>query len=162
MAETNLVRPSRDGDQFHYWWAARRCLLLLSPGASLRAVTIEGASPSEAAAEDRIATGEELIDVGEYYGSENLEQATLVRYIQLKHSTLRADEAWTPSGLEKTLTGFAERYKALQQRLATMDLNSKLEFWFVSNRPISADFLEAINDAAEGIPARYVENLKKL
>lgn len=162
MAETNLVRPSRDGDQFHYWWAARRCLLLLSPGASLRAITIEGASPSEAAAEDRITTGEELIDVGEYYGSEHRERATLIRYIQLKHSTLRADEAWTPSGLEKTLSGFAERYKALQEHPNTIDLNGKLEFWFVSNRPINTEFLEAIYDAAEGIPARHVENLQKI
>jgi hypothetical protein len=46
-AETNLVRPSRDGDQFHYHWAARRCLNLLLPGTELKAVTIEGASPSE-------------------------------------------------------------------------------------------------------------------
>jgi hypothetical protein len=73
MSETNLVRPSRDGDQFHYLWAARRCLLFLLPNASLKAVTIEGASPSEAEAPDRIATGEELIDVGEYYGGENFE-----------------------------------------------------------------------------------------
>ncbi|MBG0810428.1 hypothetical protein IY145_13715 [Methylosinus sp. H3A] len=163
MSETNLVRPSRDGDQFHYLWAARRCLLLLSPDASLKAVTIEGSSPSEAAAADRITTGEELIDVGEYYGSESLEQATLIRYIQLKHSTLRADEAWAPSGLGKTLTGFAERFKALQQRLRTEHLDGKLEFWFVSNRPVNSDFLEAVHDTAEGTAAaRHTDNLKKL
>lgn len=162
MSNTNLVRPSRDGDQFHYLWAARRCLLLLAPNASLRAVTIEGASPSEATAADRITSGEELIDVGEYYGSENLEEATLIRYTQLKHSTLRADEAWTPSGLEKTLSGFAKRYKALRQRLRAEDLDSKLEFWFVSNRPVNSDFLEAVQDAAEGAPARHPKNLKKL
>src|SRR3990172_2175679 len=162
MSETIWVRPSRDGDQFHYLWAARRCLLLLSPNASLRAVTIEGPSPSEAAAADRIATGEALIDVGEYYGSENLEEATLIRYIQLKHSTLRADEAWTPSGLEKTLTGFAERHKVLQQRRCADNLNGKLEFWFVSNRPVNTDFLEAVHDAAEGVPARHAGDLKKL
>ena len=162
MAEINLVRPSRDGDQFHYWWAARRCLLLLSPGASLRAVTIEGASPYETAAENRIAVSEELIDVGEYYGCENLERATLIRYIQVKHSTLRRYEPWSPSGLEKTLTGFAKRHKALQERLNTIDLNGKLEFWFISNRPISSDFLEAIHDAVEGASARHVEILSKL
>lgn len=162
MSETNLVRPSRDGDQFHYLWAARRCLLLISPNASLKAVTIEGASPSETAAAGHITTGEELIDVGEYYGSENLEQATLIRYIQLKHSTLRMNEVWTPSGLEKTLRGFAERYKALQQRRCAEDLNGKLEFWFVSNRPINSDFLETVHDAAEGIPARHSNDLKKL
>lgn len=130
MSKTkDLVRPSRDGDQFHYTWAARCCLRLLPFDAKLRAVTIEGASPSEATAEDSVTIGEELIDVGEYYDSENLEQATLIRYLQLKHSTLRADEAWTPSGLEKTLNGFAERYKALQQRFKAVDLNGKLEFW---------------------------------
>jgi hypothetical protein len=128
----------------------------------LRAVTIEGPSLSEAAAAERNTTGEELIDVGEYYGSESLEQATLIRYIQLKHSTLRADEAWTPSGLEKTLTGFAARYSALRQQFSTIDLNSKLEFWFVSNRPINTDFLEAIHDAAEGITARHANDLKKI
>lgn len=162
MSETNLVRPSRDGDQFHYVWAARRCLLLLSPDAGLKAVTIEGPSPSETATADGVTTGEELIDVGEYYGSENLERATQIRYIQLKHSTLRADEAWTPSGLEKTLTGFSARYRALQQRLRAEDLNGKLEFWFVSNRPINADFLEAVQDAAQGVPTRHAGDLSKL
>lgn len=162
MSKTNLVRASRDGDQFHYWWAARRCLLLISPIASLKAITIEGASLSETDAEEHITAGEELIDVGEYYGSESLEEATLIRYIQVKHSTVRTDKAWAPSELEKTFRGFAERYKALQQHLRTVDLDSKLEFWFVSNRPISTKFLEAIHDAAEGVPARHVNVLKKL
>jgi hypothetical protein len=162
MPETNLVRPSRDGDQFHYLWAARRCLLLLSPNASLKAVTIEGSSPSESPEADRITRGEELIDVGEYYGSENLEHAALIRYIQLKHSTLRVNEAWTPSGLEKTLKGFAERYNALQQRLRAEDLNGKLEFWFVSNRPVDPDLVETVHDAAKGVPTRHAGNLKKL
>jgi hypothetical protein len=162
VSGSNLVRPSRDGDQFHYLWAARRCLLLLSPDASLKAVTIEGASPSEAASAGHIPIGEELIDVAEYYGSENLEHATLIRYIQLKHSTLRADEAWTPSGLKRTLTGFALRYKDLQQRLRVVGIYGKVEFWFVSNRPINTDFLEAVHDAAEGVPPRHADDLKKL
>lgn len=162
MPETNLVGPSRAGDQFHYYWAARRCLLLLSPNASLKAITIEGPSPFEMATADRITTGEELIDVGEYYGSENLEHATQIRYIQLKHSTLRADEAWTPSGLEKTLTGFAARYKALQQSFRAEDLNDKLEFWFVSNRPVNVDFLETIYNAAKGVPTQHTGDLQKL
>ena len=87
MSNTDLVRASRDGDQFHYLWAARRCLLLLSSNATLKAVTIEGPSKSETEESVPVVAGEELIDVGEYYGSESLEQATLFRYIQLKHST---------------------------------------------------------------------------
>lgn len=43
----DLVRFSRDGDQFHYSWAARRCLKLLS--SDLLAVTIEAASSADTA-----------------------------------------------------------------------------------------------------------------
>lgn len=162
MSETDLVRASRDGDQFHYLWAARRCLLLLSPNAKLKAVTIEGPSKFETDEAETVVAGEELIDVGEYYGSEKIEQATLIRYIQLKHSTVRVDVAWVPSELKKTIKGFAKRYEELQNRLGTVCLNKKLEFWFVSNRPINNDFLETIQDAAEGAPARHATNLTKL
>ncbi len=162
MSGTDLVRYSRDGDQFHYLWAARRCLLLLSPNSSLKAITIEGASPSEASNADNITIGEELIDVGEYYGCENFEQASLIRYIQLKHSTVRTDKAWTPSELEKTLKGFAKRYMAIEEHLGTVNLDGKLEFWFVSNRPINANLLEAVYDAAESVLARHPTDLRKL
>lgn len=162
MAGTDLVRYSRDGDQFHYLWAARRCLLLLSPNSSLKAITIEGASPSEASDVGHITTGEELIDVAEYYGSEKLEHARLIRYIQLKHSTVRTDKAWVPSELKKTLEGFAKRYKVLQKHFPTIDLNGKLEFCFISNRPINTHFLETFCDAAEETPARYPADTKKL
>ena len=162
MAGTDLVRYSRDGDQFHYFWAARRCLLLLSPNSDLKAITIEGASPSEASDAGHITTGEELIDVAEYYGSEKLEQATLIRYIQLKHSTVRTNKVWMPSELKKTLEGFAKRYKALQQHFSTTALNGKLEFCFISNRPISTKFLEAVCDEAAGLPARYPAEKEKL
>ena len=107
MSETNLVRPSRDGDQFHYVWAARRCLLLLSPDASLKAVTIEGPSPSETATADGITAGELLIDVGEYYGSENLEQASQIRYIQLDKWARELDRIVT--GKEAEIVPFGTR-----------------------------------------------------
>ena len=103
MSHISSVRASREGDQFHYLWAARRCLRLLSLTSDLVAVTIEGASPLENPAESAVETGEEAIDVGEYYRSQNLEDARLVEYIQLKHSTLRAADHWTLSGLETTL-----------------------------------------------------------
>jgi hypothetical protein len=107
MTKLSLVRPSRDGDQFHYLWAARRCLRLLSPVSGLIAVTIEGPSPSEIASGPPVVAGEEIIDIGEYYGSEDIAQATLVRYMQLKHSTRTPDDPWTASGLEKTIIGLS-------------------------------------------------------
>ena len=115
MAKTNLVRPSRDGDQFHYLWAARRCLKLLTAESGLMAVSIEGLSPSEQLGIEPVDAGEELIDIAEYFGSEDIEQARLVRYMQLKHSTLHANDPWTASGIEKTIKGFAKRYKELNR-----------------------------------------------
>jgi len=58
MSTTNLLRASRDGDQFHYYWAARQCLGLLAPGASLVAVSIEGASAREFRVGGRVVAGE--------------------------------------------------------------------------------------------------------
>lgn len=162
MPSTNLVRPSRDGDQFHYLWAARRCLRLLMPQTELVAVTIEGPSPTEMVGGSADLAGEELIDIAEYYGDEDLSKARLVRYMQLKHSTLRAAQEWTASGLEKTLKGFAKRYDELLETFTSEELAARLEFWFVSNRPVSADVTETVADAAHGAAMRHPKELKKL
>lgn len=162
MPKTNLVRPSRDGDQFHYLWAARRCLNLLSARSGLVAVSIEGPSLDEQPGVSPVEAGEELIDIAEYFGSEDIDQASLVRYMQLKHSTLHASEAWTASGLEKTIRGFAKRYVELQNTHSKAELASKLEFWFVTNRPIGADISEAIADAANKAVPRHPSEPVKL
>jgi len=162
MSDSMLVRASRAGDQFHYLWAARRALELLTPQSGLVAITIEGASPSELQAAGTVETGEQLIDIAEYYGSTAIEKATIVRYMQLKHSTLRVDEIWQPSGLEKTITGFAERYAALRKKLPAERLHEKLEFWFVTNRPISPHFVEAVEDAATQRAPHHPTDLDKL
>lgn len=160
MSKTNLVRPSRDGDQFHYLWAARRCLQLLSTASDLVAISIEGPSPEEG--EASATAGEEVIDIAEYFGSESIQKARLVRYMQLKHSTLHSTDAWSASGLEKTLRGFAKRYQALIQKNSADELRSKLEFWFVTNRPIATTLVEAISDAAAGASPRHPDEADKL
>ncbi len=155
-----LVRFSRDGDQFHYSWAARRCLKLLSPTTDLVAVTIEGASSADSATGSDAGT--EVIDVAEYHGSESASTATLVRYVQLKHSTLHSRVAWSPSGLKKTLAGFAKRYVALAPTVVARKTDDHLQFCFVSNRPIQSEFVEAIEDAAAGRPSRHPALLAKI
>ncbi|MCU8040584.1 AVAST type 3 anti-phage nuclease/ATPase Avs3a [Shewanella oncorhynchi] len=162
MTKTNLVRPSRDGDQFHYLWAARRCLKLLSADSDLVAVSIEGPSLGEFPDADPLGAGEELIDIAEYFGSEDIGLSRLVRYMQLKHSTLHATEPWTASGLEKTIKGFAQRYVELKNAHTDIGLANKLEFWFVTNRPISSKVVEAITDASRGSKPRHRGELAKL
>ena len=162
MSNNPVVRPSRDGDQFHYLWAARRCLRLLSLTDGLAAITIEGASPQEIQNGGPVEAGEEQIDVAEYYGSEALREATRVRYVQLKHSTRNPTLPWPPSGLEKTIRGFAERYQELQKCFKEGGFNTSVEFCFISNRPISANLMEAIEDAASGNTSRHPNTLRKL
>lgn len=71
MTGVDLLRPSRDGDQFHYRWAARQALQLLRPGSDLTAINVEGAS----SADPDLGEGEEVIDLAEYYGGAALAPA---------------------------------------------------------------------------------------
>ncbi|SDC62473.1 NACHT domain-containing protein [Cupriavidus sp. YR651] len=162
MSDSLLVRASRDGDQFHYLWAARRALSLLNPLSGLVAITIEGASTDETGTSAPVETGEELIDIAEYYGDTDMSKASLVRYMQLKHSTLHAEDEWKPSGIEKTISGFAKRYGQLQTVLGAENVGGKLEFWFVTNRPIHADFAAAVKDVASSGTTSDTTNLEKL
>ncbi len=158
----SLVRPSRDGDQFHYLWAARRCLLLLSPEQGLVGVSIEGVSPDETSPESADPAGDTVIDVAEYYGYTDRTRARRIRYLQLKHSSRRTREAWTASGLEKTLKGFSTKYKSLLQEFSVEDVMSRFEFGFVTNRPISPTIAQAVEDAAHSAGSRHPVELEKL
>ena len=158
----DLVRPSRDGDQFHYLWAARRCLLLLpSPSQTgLAGITIEGASPEERPR--AVGAGDAVIDVAEYYGDIDMNRATRIRYVQLKHSTRRRSQPWTASGLKRTLEGFAARYGDLLGEFTARDLKARFEFRFVTNRPVSVAIKQTVQDAAERAIPRYPREAAKL
>jgi len=163
VGSPSAVRFSRDGDQFHYSWAARRCLRLLPRASDLVAISVEGASTLESAQGEDINAGEQVIDIAEYYGSEELAASEYVNYVQLKHSTKNADTPWEPSRLERTLSGFAQRFLALEAVLGSEDLAERVRFSFVSNRPLHPDFLDSIIDAANDVPAnRHPEMLQKL
>ncbi len=148
MAKQGSVGPSRSGDQFHYQWAARQCLRLLGSRGGLVAVTIEG--PSLAEGDSSTSVGDEVIDVGLYYGSEDVVAATSIRYMQLKHSSKHGHDPWTASGLKRTIEGFAGRFRKLEASLGLDVLEKKVRFVFLTNRPIAADVLEALADLAAG------------
>lgn len=148
MAKQGSVGPSRSGDQFHYQWAARQCLGLLTGENGLVAVAIEGASLDEGDASTSI--GDEVIDVGLYYGSEDVTAATSIRYVQLKHSSRQAYTPWTASGLRGTIEGFAGRFKKLEASLGLGVLAKTVRFVFLTNRPMDGAVLEALADIASG------------
>ena len=160
--QSKAIRASRDGDQFHYIWAARRCLRLLSPANDLVAISIEGPSIREIKPGESLEAGVDQIDVAEYYGSEDLKNATLVRYIQLKHSTLNPGLPWSLSGLEKTIRAFSERYRQIESQFEDGDFTTNVEFCFITNRPISNNLTETVVDAASGVTSRHPNILMKL
>lgn len=162
MAEQGSVGPSRSGDQFHYQWAARQCLGLLAAADGLVAVTIEGPSLDEGDASTSV--GDEVIDVGLYYGSEDVVAAEAIRYMQLKHSSKHAQDPWTASGLKGTIEGFAGRFKKLEASLGLDVLEKKVQFVFLTNRPMAEDIVEALADLASGSTAprhRKIDELLK-
>ena len=148
MSTPNLPSPpqfssismTRAGDVFHYRWAARRCLRLIPSNTELQLVTIESSK-------ENTLRGEFVIDFAEYErsrtdGSEN------IRYFQLKHTTVRADQPFTLSGLDDTIRGFAKRYVDLSasKKLAAT-------FHILTNRPIAASMHDGIRAVSEGSKA---------
>jgi len=137
---TDLVRTSRDGDQFHYFWAARRSLQLLDPGGDLVRLVVEGSeegSPDDAS--------EQVIDLAEYYKAT---ASLTVSYLQMKHSTEHADDPWTASFVRKTVLGFAKRFADLLS--AHSALADSCEFVIVTNRPMAETVAGALQELRAG------------
>lgn len=157
----DLVRPSRDGDQFHYAWAARRCLELLTVRSGLSAVSIEGASVVDRAGKDGLI-GDAIIDVGLYYGSQAPASASAVRYVQLKHSTRRAGLSWAPGDLEKTLAGYGARYRSRLRQYPAAFKAGRVRFQFVSNRRFSKPILTSVDELAKGVAPTHADTAASL
>ena len=161
MTSADLVRSSRDGDQFHYYWAARQCLKLLRDDSGLAGVSIEGSSQLDAG-----TAGEYVVDIAEYYGAMDPKAAGKIVYRQLKHSTAHADEPWTVSGLKRTLEGFGAKFFELNG--ASPGLIDRVTFDFVSNRPVDAALVQALSDIGQGVDpadsriAGYIHSYLKL
>jgi hypothetical protein len=154
----STVPETRDGDQFHYRWAARRCLRLLHPNSELQEISIEG--PSNSGEKFKITLGELVIDVAEYFGSNNVIKH--VNYCQLKHSTSTPSKPRTLTGLEKTLLGFAERFRDLKQTLGKNFNAESINFCFVSNFPVSPKLAETIEDLSGKKAPRHATEAKRL
>lgn len=147
VAIVNPVRASRDGDQFHYYWAARRCLALLPPDTDLVAVSIEGPAIPDGG---EFVEGVDSIDVAEYYGATDARKATRVRYVQLKHSTLRTEQEWVASDLTDTLRNFGRRYVELVETFGEADVAARFSFEFVTNRPFAGSLFSGFEQLRSG------------
>jgi hypothetical protein len=125
---------------------------MLDPKSNLVAVAVEGVSERESATGLPNEAGLLAIDTAEYYGSQNLGQATQAVYYQLKYSTTTPDDPWTVSGLIDTLQAFATRYVSLCEEIGAPTVAKKIRFRFISNRPIAPSVQEALSAAASATP----------
>ena len=127
MPRQSSVPPSRAGDVFHYRWAARRCLRLLNPQFGLERIAVECSERPD-------LPGELVIDVAEYSTREG---EAKVEHFQLKHGTVNLAQALTLSDLKKTLSGFADRYRAHEAEAKRQIGNqSSIFFTVVTNRSV--------------------------
>ena len=137
--EHDLVRKSRAGDAFHYRWAARRCLKLVSENSSLEEIYIEGSKHNN-------LSGEYSMDTSEYHKDGRVE------YFQLKHTSetsKRAAKKFPFSEMKETFQQFSERY--LEHKNNPEFIDSPLpRFFFITNREISAEVKKGIQKIGSG------------
>ena len=142
---TGRVRASRDGDRFHYTWAASRALQLLSPASNLRLLSIEGLGSLPT---DEEPDGAEVIDLVEFYGLPG-EDINSLDVRQFKHSTLHAHDHLALGEVGKNLEKFAQLDAALRMQYP----QATIRFSIVTNKPIDPAATEAVRDLATGQPA---------
>ncbi|RMS04945.1 hypothetical protein ALP73_200223 [Pseudomonas coronafaciens pv. garcae] len=112
--------------------------------------------------EDSVNAGIESIDLALYYGSDSLSTARLIRYRQLKHSTLHADKEWTASGLRKTLKDFADRFMDLVAKFGIQQVSARFVFEFETNRPLSPRVDQALADLRQGTQGRNAHYISRV
>ncbi|MGJ1240995.1 hypothetical protein [Sphingobacterium siyangense] len=147
----NLVGYSRAGDEFHYRWAARRCLRMLFPNSKLTSMVIEGSN-------DVNAAGEYVIDLTEYAVNQKVEN---IDYYQLKHTTVQKEKPFLLSDLQGTIEGFSKRFV---EHDAKGELENKvISFILVTNRALADNFKNNLAAIANGtaVEKRFLSTIKK-
>ncbi|MEA5009773.1 hypothetical protein [Clostridium tyrobutyricum] len=145
------ARESNAGDDFHLVWAAKKALALLEPNTNFKALCVEG--PSTIDAKNFQVDNNDLlsIDVSEYYGAKNFEEASKVIFSQLKYSTRMGNEDWTLAKLcaagnkkkdNSIIRRLAQTYDGFNKRYS--NLQSKLILKLVSNRKIEVQLKELL------------------
>jgi len=156
--DLNSVRNSSDGFEFQVAWTARKVLRLLDVKSNLKAVAVEGVSPFEETSGVGKVKNEGLlsVDTTEYYGGERFDDATRIIYTQLKHSTVNPTVTWELSTdkFKQTLGRFAKIFLSATRKHGIRAVSSKLQFQFVSNRPISPKITAAFSAIKSNLPIK--------
>lgn len=143
------VRASRDGHEFHEAWAARKALQLVMPTDELVGIAIEGLAPADQASAS--AETVEIADLVMYYGMHlTFDEARSVVIVQVKYSRSSQSNPFRASDANKTILKFAAAFRNHKNNHGAKDVEKKLTFELITNRPIYSEFTEAIDGLASG------------
>lgn len=147
------VRASRDGHEFHEAWASRKALQLVMPNDGFVGIAVEGPVPTD----QKNASSEtvEIADLVLYYGKHpTFDEAHSVVIVQVKYSISSQHIPFRASDSKKTIQKFSAAYKNHKKNYNTKDVEKKLKFQLITNRPIYSNFTKAIEGLASETPLK--------
>lgn len=144
---TDPVRASRDGHEYHEMWVVRKSLELLNPNSKLKCIAVEGLAPVDQ--KEAKSQEVEVADVTLYYGGNTFKTADCVKVLQFKYSVAQMYTPVRISDAKKTLTKFSETFKNHISRYG-LSASEKLQFQFITNRPISNNLLKMLENLCTG------------
>lgn len=148
---TDKVRASRDGHEFHESWAARKALQLVMPSDDLVGIAVEGLASADQSSAS--AATVEIADLTLYHGRGlTFGDAHSVVIVQFKYSISSKSVPFRASDAKKTINKFAAAFTDHKRRYGAKDVNKKLSFELITNRPVAPEFSEAIDGLAAGTP----------
>ncbi len=147
LCRIDKVRASRDGHEFHEAWAARKALQLVMPTDDFVGIAVEGLSPTD----QQHATAEtvEIADLVFYYGKRPaFDSANSVIIAQVKYSMGSETIPYRATEAKKTIHKFAAAYRSYKRNFGATDVQKKLTFELITNRPVHSHFRKAIEGLA--------------
>jgi len=147
--KADKVRASRDGHEYHEAWTARKAMQLLLGDDHLIGIAVEGLDPDD---QTRASPGTvEVADLTLYYGQgTGFEYADNVDVVQFKYSPSHENAEFRASDAKKTITKFAASYRDYKSRYGARQVENKLRFQLITNRPIYPPLTQAIRELAAG------------
>ena len=147
-------RGSNAGDDYPELWAARRALELITPGADLVQLTVEGVRADDAAdMDDAIWDG---VDAAFYYGP-GVDTIEGIELVQFKYSGSDPDTPWTVARLayasNKTKTNaliarLASAWKGMREQRPELEAAHNIVVKLASNQPVAREVLDALGAAS--------------
>src|SRR5262245_1985244 len=147
--KADKVRASRDGHEYHEAWTARKAMQLLLGDDHLIGIAVEGLDPG-----DQMHASSETVEIADltlYYGQRTgFEYADKVDVVEFKYYPAHKDAPFRASDAKKTITKFAASYREYKDRYGPRQVEDKLGFQLITNRPIYPPFAQAISDLETG------------